>query len=258
MERRVIANGLSVESGQHFRRCSLSMDFFSEFPRFFLTSTIGTEPERLNRCHDVLIENNRDLIRGRRILDIGSHDGRWAFAALQQGAGHVTGIEMREHLVRKAEESFSHYRIPAERYSFIRGEFFEVAQNLTCTFDTVFCFGFFYHTLRHVELLASISRMKASAVIIDTAIVPSDGHDPCIRLFRESPEEEGNGPAHVGAATEEAIVGIPTVKAVLMLLEYFGYAGEVVDWWQYLARARDITDLADYAAGERATIVGRR
>jgi SAM-dependent methyltransferase len=234
------------------------MNFFSEFPRFFLTSSIGTEPERLNRCYDVLIERNGDLIRGRRILDLGSHDGRWAFAAVKLGAVHVTGIEMRQHLVRKAEETFRHYGIPAEQYSLICGDFFDTAHGLTGDFDTVFCFGVFYHTLRHAELLGLISRQKASAVIIDTAIVPSSAADASIRLVCESASEEGNGPALPGAVTDEAIAGVPTLGAVVMLLEYFGYTAEVVDWWQYLARARDLTDLGDYAAGERATIIGRR
>lgn len=233
------------------------MNFFSEYPRFFLTSKIGTEPERLNRCHDVLIQKNIDLIRGRRILDIGSHDGRWAFAALKAGAAHVTGIETRQYLVSNAEETFAHYGVPAESYLFLCGDFFEAVRNLTDSVDTVFCLGFFYHTLRHVELLAQLKRLKASAVIIDTAIVPSPASEASLRLVREPASEEGNGLALSGAVADEALVGIPTLGAVVMLLNYFGYSAEVVDWWEYLSRARDITDLADYAAGERSTVIGR-
>lgn len=234
------------------------MNFFSEYPRFFLTSKIGTEPERLNRCHDVLIQKNLDLIRGRRILDIGSHDGRWTFAALKAGAAHVTGIEMRRHLVLNAEETFAHYGIPAERYLFLCSDFFEAVRNLTDFFDTVFCFGFFYHTLRHAELLTQVKRLKASAVIIDTLIVPAPASEASLHLVREPASEEGNGSVLSGAVADESIVGIPTVGAVVMLLDYFGYRAEVVDWWDYLSVARDITDLADYARGERTTIIGRR
>ena len=78
---------------------SMLMNFFSDHPRFFVTSEIGTEPERLNRCHDVLIERNAELIRGRRILDIGSHDGRWSFAALKAGAKYVTAHHMMNIVV---------------------------------------------------------------------------------------------------------------------------------------------------------------
>jgi len=234
------------------------MNFFSEYPRFFLTSKIGTEPERLNRCHDVLIQKNVDLIRGRRVLDIASHDGRWAFAALKAGAAHVTGIEVRQQLVSNAEETFAHYGIPAERYSFLCGDFFDAARDLTCFFDTAFCFGFFYHTLRHAELLTQVHRLKASAVIIDTAIVPAPAAEASLHLRREPAGDEGNGSPLSGAVSDEAIVGVPTVGAVVMLLDYFGYSAEVVDWWDYLSVARDITDLADYAAGERTTIIGRR
>jgi SAM-dependent methyltransferase len=233
------------------------MDFFSDYPRFFLTSEIGTEPERLNRCHDVLIQRNIDLIRGRRILDIGSHDGRWTFAALKGGAAHVTGIELRPQLISNAEQSLVTYGIPKGRYAFICGYFFDVANKLDESFETVFCFGFFYHTLRHAELLSHIKRLDARAFIIDTAIVPAPASEQLFRLFREAAAHQGNGSAICGAAREEAIVGIPSLGAVTMLLDYFGYTSEVIDWWNYLSVSRDIADLADYAAGKRATIVGR-
>ena len=41
-----------------------------------------------------------------------------------------------------------------------------------------------------------------------------------------------------------------------MLLDYFEYNAEVVDWADYLDK--DLAPLADYAKGERTTIVGRR
>lgn len=177
---------------------------------------------------------------------------------MKAGAAHVTGIETRQYLVSNAEETFAHYGVPAENYLFLCGDFFEAVRNLTDSVDTVFCLGFFYHTLRHVELLTHVRRLKASAVIIDTAIVPSPAPEASLRLVREPASEEGNGLALSGAVADEALVGIPTLGAVVMLLNYFGYSAEVVDWWEYLSLARDITDLADYATGERSTVIGRR
>jgi predicted RNA methylase len=232
------------------------MDFFSEYPRFFATSRTGAEPERLNRRYHVLIERNADLIRGRRILDIASHDGRWSFAALKAGAAHVTGIETRQHLVSNAIETFTHYSVPDDRYSFLCGDLFEEARNLTGEFDTVFCFGFFYHTLRHAEVLMLVRQWNATAVIIDTAIISSSIHDASIRLQKETAHDEGNGLPLAGAASTEIVVGIPTVGAVIMLLDYFGYSAELVNWSEYL---RDnLAGVADYANGQRTTIIGRR
>jgi len=232
------------------------MNFFSQYPRFFSTSKTSAGSERLNRRYDVLIRKNADLIRNRRILDIASHDGRWTFAALKAGAAHVTGIEVRQHLVSNAEQTFAHYGIPSNRYSFLCGDVFEAARNLTGVFDTVFCFGFFYHTLRHAELLMLINRFQASVLILDTKIIPSSVAEASFHLLREPANDEGNGSVLSGAVTEEAIVGVPTLGAVITLLDYFGYRVEVVDWTNCLGK--DLTDLADYAKGERTTIIGHR
>jgi 23S rRNA G2069 N7-methylase RlmK/C1962 C5-methylase RlmI len=32
-------------------------------------------------------------LQGKRVLDLGAYDGRWAFACLRHGAAHVTAIE---------------------------------------------------------------------------------------------------------------------------------------------------------------------
>jgi hypothetical protein len=101
-----------------------------------------------------------------------------------------------------------------------------------------------------------VARFKARAVIIDTAIIPSSVPEASFQVVREPISDEGNGSALPGAVSNEAIVGIPTIGAVAMLLDYFGYDAEVVDWDDYLGK--DLAALADYAKGERTTILGRR
>ena len=73
--------------------------FFDEHPRFLDTGSVFTERHRLNLRHRAIIERNRDILAGARVLDIASHDGRWSFAALKAGAAHVTGIEARHDAV---------------------------------------------------------------------------------------------------------------------------------------------------------------
>jgi hypothetical protein len=67
--------------------------FIDEFPQFYSTSQTGAVPNRLNQRYRACLEWNEPVIRGNRILDIASHDGRWSFAALKTGASHVVGIE---------------------------------------------------------------------------------------------------------------------------------------------------------------------
>ncbi|MDZ7733009.1 MAG: hypothetical protein U5R31_07715 [Acidimicrobiia bacterium] len=59
--------------------------FFDTFARFVDSSETGPWVERLNARYEALIHANRHLLDGARVLDLASHDGRFAFAALQAG-----------------------------------------------------------------------------------------------------------------------------------------------------------------------------
>ena len=214
--------------------------FFTDYPLFYSNSRVGTKPPRLAKRHTVLIEQQSDLIAGKRILDIASHDGRWSFAALKAGASHVTGIELCPELVSTAESTFKQYGIPKTDYRFMTGDFFDVAPKLEGHFDTVFLFGFLYHTLKHAEVFYSISQLKPDTIIIDTRVSLVPG--PYIEIKANY--------------LQFAPVGYPTVDAVSMILFYSGYSSEIVDWQPYLGDNCD--GVPDYASGTRVTIIGRR
>ena len=55
------------------------MNFFDQYPEFYREEGVNSFPNRLNRRFEVLIENNKELIIGKKILDIASTDGRWTF-----------------------------------------------------------------------------------------------------------------------------------------------------------------------------------
>ena len=102
------------------------MNFFDNFERFYATSNTSPFPHRLNGRHHAIIARNADVLAGKRVLDIASHDGRWSFAALQAGAAHVTGMEPRQELIDNARETFTHYGIDPARYDFTCGDVFNL------------------------------------------------------------------------------------------------------------------------------------
>ncbi|NWN51205.1 hypothetical protein HT121_28335 [Pseudomonas sp. MAFF 301514] len=116
------------------------MGFFDNFPRFYKTSHTSPFPDRLNSRHSAIMERNREFIKGKRILDIASHDGRWSFAALQAGAAHVTGIEPRQELINNAMETFNEYGIEPSRFDFyaVMSSTTSAIKNLTLFFALVF------------------------------------------------------------------------------------------------------------------------
>ena len=79
--------------------------FFDHYPAFY-TSPVSANPNRLHQRYRAIIESNRDALTGAKVLDVGAHDGRWAFAALHAGAKHVTMIEPRPSAVAMMHERF--------------------------------------------------------------------------------------------------------------------------------------------------------
>lgn len=246
----------------------IQMSVFDDHPLFFYTSETGHHASRLNKRYAMLIEPHRSLIQGKSVLDIASHDGRWSFAALKAGAAHVIGIEARPHLVAAAEQTFRTYEINRDTYKFMTGDFFEQIKLLPKdSIDTVLCFGFMYHTLRHGELFIEIRRLGAKTIIFDTSIFPLP--DPVPRPTWEVnwPEQyravvligvedaliEGSGIRLPWAAGEEALYGIPSAEAVMVMARYFGYQITMLDWSPVVAS--DPRGIEDYAAGWRGSFV---
>ena len=73
------------------RRFPIPRGFFDDYPLFFSTSQTGPAPNRLNQRYRACIEWNEPAIRGQRVLDLASHDGRWSFAAIKAGAINAVG-----------------------------------------------------------------------------------------------------------------------------------------------------------------------
>ncbi|WP_323792954.1 methyltransferase domain-containing protein [Nocardioides sp.] len=120
--------------------------FFDEYPRFLDTSVTAAGQRRLDIRQEAMIAQHAHLLRGKRVLDIASHDGRWSFAALKTaGASHVTGVEANSALVSNAEETFQHYGVSKDQYRFIDADVFEVLADPArhgIEVDVVMCLGF--------------------------------------------------------------------------------------------------------------------
>jgi SAM-dependent methyltransferase len=226
--------------------------FFDDFPRFLNTSDTGANLYRLNQRHKALIQSNAESIRGKRILDIASHDGRWSFAAHKAGAEYVLGIEARSHLTNLAYENMQHYGVPRTQVEFAQGDALKELDRLDSgSFDVVFCFGFLYHTADQMLLMRKIARLQPISLIIDTAVSTYPGsiveiHDEAIAL-------ESAGAVGDPGAPERTVVGIPSKPALELMLRAAGFAvGQYYDWQH--ADVRWVEDLKDYYLGVRITL----
>lgn len=231
--------------------------FFDRYPAFTTTSTTAASVRRLNWRYRMLIKRQGHLLKGARVLDIASHDGRWSFAALRTGAAHVTGIEFREDLVRNARHTLRSYGSNPNKYRFIVGDVFKVLAEPRAyrirNIDVVLCLGFLYHTTRYSELLLGIRRLQPKKVILDTAVmnVPTR----TIHLFAENTAEEKNAAQTHGEHGAVMVTGRPSESALEFMLNAYGFkVVEKIDWPSAINGHRAIRHRVErYADGRRVT-----
>jgi len=227
--------------------------FFDDYPEFFTTSSTSAFPNRLNRRVEVLIKNNVELIKDKKILDIASHDGRFSFAAIKIGAAHVLGIEGRQYLVDNSIKNMERYGIPNNKYNFVTGDIHqEIKKIKPDEIDTVFCFGFFYHTIHHMFLLSQIKRLNPQHLIIDTNILQSD--QPIVRIEAQG-GSEGSATSSENAKNNKTIIGMPSTSAIELMLINQGFSFQYYDWLN--KKISNWKFLGDYKNGQRITIVAK-
>lgn len=231
--------------------------FFDDYARFFQTSKVFPNRDRLNLRYEAIFAGNQSVLEGARVLDIASHDGRWSFAALRTGAAHVTGIEARPELVEGARENFAHYGEDPESYTFICGDIFDVLRQQSFDVDVVLCLGYLYHTYRHTELLHHIREIDPTCLIVDTYVVPGV-KQPFVKLFLDRPDNQGKAILDPYGHAQRTIVGRPSVPALRTMLATYDFGIEqTYDWDSLLARHPDAKQVNDYRTGWRVTVRGR-
>jgi Methyltransferase domain len=228
--------------------------FFDDYPLFYETSETASSATRLNLRHQAMIEANRDILEGARVLDLASHDGRWSFAALKAGAAHVIGLEARRQLVDNANKTFAEYGVPTDRFQFIQGDMFRVLSQRDFDVDVVMCLGFIYHTLRYGELFRGILDAKPEHCILDTKVILGD--EPLVRLNVNRTGVQSNAARDQVSHGRRAVAGWPTVNALKLILDVYDFdVEEQYDWPALLESRPDALRAAgDYNTGNRVTM----
>ncbi len=230
------------------------MRFFDQYDRFYQTTATLLKPNRFQQRWRMIVAQNRQLFEGARVLDLASHDGRWAFAALKAGAAYVEGVEGRAELVQSSFDNFNAYGIDPARYSFVCKDLVRYlsAENLE-SFDVVLNLGFFYHTLRHMEIIENMARTNAKYFVFDTGLI--DAEEALILVRREAVADPRNAIDHRGAGADSVPIGIVSRAALTLMLDSVGYDCNEVDWRSLVT---DFSECEEYAAGGRGTFVARR
>jgi hypothetical protein len=232
--------------------------FFDDHPEFLETSDTANSKSRLNMRHLAMIEENADVLRGRSVVDIASHDGRWSYAALQAGARRVVGVEGRMSLVKKARATFEQKGVPPEQYLFLRGDAHRKVFDKRVEGEVVMCLGFLYHTARYVELMAGIATTGAEYIIIDTRVI-TGVEGPLVEIQTEGTRADALAIKDRYALGNRVISATPSEAALVLMLDAMGYdVDHRTDWAALIEAHPDAEDIAQYKRGTRVTFRARR
>lgn len=232
--------------------------FFDDHPEFLDTSRTAASKGRLNLRHLGIVHENAEVLRGQTVVDIASHDGRWAFAALEAGAAHVIGIEGRQELIDHATRTFAAKGMPPERYTFIQGDVHEALLWPEVKGQVVMCLGFLYHTARYVELMKGIRSTGARDVIVDTRVI-TGVEGPLVEMRTEGTIRQSVAIKDRYAMRGRVLSAVPSEDAVVLMLDAAGYdVAHRTDWNELIARHPGVSEVAQYANGTRVTFRARR
>ena len=220
--------------------------------------------ECLNARIDNLLTRNLDCFKGKRILDIGSHMGTFAYSALELGAEFVQGIDTEEKTIERGKELFKQAKVPKTRYDFKVDDAFRYLENLEeGSFDTVLCLGTIYYMVEPYRLLKLMQKVAKETVLLDTftaAYAAIQGKDTP-QVYRSINEESLELPMMLTALTQPekkdyrlphsfphrdkdlSLITLPTCALLEIWFQSLGMQFTKIYWQEYQTRPCTYHDL---------------
>jgi SAM-dependent methyltransferase len=125
--------------------------------------------ECINGRISILLNNNRQFLQNKSILDVGSHTGIFSWAALQLGAKFVHGIDVEKRTVKRCTDLFLNEKISSSKYKFETDNIIDFLEKVEKkSFNTVFCFGVLYYITEPLRLIKLMARAAKETILIDT------------------------------------------------------------------------------------------
>ena len=116
-----------------------------------------------------MLTRNQHFVKGKRVLDIGSHIGTFMYSALDLGAKFVQGIDTEAKTIERGQTLFRQLEVDESLYNLQVHDAYRYLENLEKgSFDTVLCLGTLYYMVEPYRLLKLIQKVAKETVIIDT------------------------------------------------------------------------------------------
>jgi SAM-dependent methyltransferase len=132
-----------------------------------------------------------ESVKGKRVLDLFSGNGAFAFFAALAGAKEVVGVEYSEERIKCAEFVASTIQSDC-RIEFKHGDVYKITDYFEEPFDVVLCLGGLYHIGDPAFVLRQIRSLAKERLILQTSqVLPSHGNWAKFIVRRQGKSKEG-------------------------------------------------------------------
>lgn len=220
--------------------------------------------ECLNARTETLLIKNKSALEGKAVLDIGSHIGTFAYAALQLGAEKVHGIDSEKETTEKCLSLFEETKVTPSLYKFETGDAIEHLESLEeNSFDTALCLGVLYYVAEPLTLLRLLKRAVRETILLDTftaSYAAVQGKEA--PLFAENISDQAlELPMAMYAMTQAqkkdyelqktfqhkgktlSLTAYPTQSLLEIWFQYLGLKYRKLDWSRYIKNNRHFREL---------------
>ena len=138
------------------------------------------EAELLDANHEMkkklMMSWIRENVPGKRVLDLFSANGAFAFECVLAGASEVVGVEFDQERVRCAQfVSRVLQRNGKLAAQFYVSDVYSIAERFSQPFEVVLCMGGLYHIADPPHILTQIRKLTCESVIVQTSgILPGE------------------------------------------------------------------------------------
>ena len=178
------------------------------------------------RIQKMLIDNV-DLIKDKKIIDLGCNTGLFSFVCATLGATTVLGTNIRPELNNICNMAAASIGID-KKLSVIYHDVYDLQTipKLLDGIDTILFSGLIYHINHHYTLLTELTKSNATSIIIDTHIHDIDfylSNSADIRWVEESQDCDLNGFDSDAINADVTFVGLPTAQWISHALQNLGW-----------------------------------
>jgi len=116
------------------------------------------------------LENKKDILFEKDIVDLACHTGSYSFASIEAGANSVVGVDIRDEALTMAKLWKNLYQIPDGQLEFFKLDIhnYDAVTDICRNKHTVLIPGIMYHIHDHFQLLESVILSGVENILIET------------------------------------------------------------------------------------------